>query len=72
MQSKNLFDLEYIGNPFIWYNKRKAEGVIFSRFDHAIANYFWIKVYLNATLKHLPIICSDHGPIVLNMSPNVV
>lgn len=37
IQNNNCIDLRYIGNPFIWHNKRKHENTIFCWLDHMLA-----------------------------------
>lgn len=58
--------------PLLGIINRKAEGVIFSRLDRVLVNHPWIKRYPNATSIHLPIIGSDHAPVILNISPTVL
>lgn len=56
--SINLFIiviLGYAGNPFIWYNKRKKENVIFVKLHRAFANYLWLNLYPNFILANLSI-----------------
>lgn len=45
---------------------RKDHAAIFSRLDHAMANFQWICLYPSIVVEHLPIIGSDHGPILNN------
>jgi hypothetical protein len=36
------------------------------RLDRAVANELWRTMCPKATLKHLPMIASDHAPLILN------
>lgn len=65
----SLIDLGYKGNKFTWYNKTKADKDIFARLDQAPVDHIWSYLYPDAVLTNLPIVKSDHAPILLNMPP---
>lgn len=65
----------YMSNQFTWHNKRKADQAIFGIYDRALVNLYRLNQFPNINLTNLPIIGSNHGPILLNMplsssSPN--
>jgi len=47
-------------------NRREEEKFVMERLDRAFASVDWINAYPNYALKNLPIIQSDHGPIILD------
>lgn len=63
-----LIDLGATGLPFMWNNKRMDTGAIFERYDRALSNYQRLKLYSSATVQNLPIVDSDHAPILLNIA----
>lgn len=54
--------------PFTRHNKRGSNNAVLARPDRALANVHWLKLYLSAILYNLPIIGSDHSPILHDMS----
>lgn len=36
VQTNNLTDLRYIGNPFTWHNRTEKENASFARLDRAL------------------------------------
>ncbi|KAK9265469.1 hypothetical protein L1049_012595 [Liquidambar formosana] len=61
----NLIDIGHIGLPYTWYNKREGIDAIFERLDRVLVNLDWLNDYPNAWVDNLPIMGSDHGPILL-------
>ena len=47
-------------------NNKEEDGFVRERLDRTFANVEWVNSYPHYTLKNLPIIDSDHGPILLN------
>ena len=47
-------------------NNRKEEGFVMVRLDRAFATADWVNSYPHYSLHNLPIVDSDHGPILLN------
>ena len=47
-------------------NRREEEKFVMERLDRAFASVDWINAYPNYALKNLPIIQSNHGPIILD------
>ena len=65
VQDFGLVDLEYNGNPFTWCNKRNGRNRIKERLDRGLSNHDWILLFLEASVKHLPVAASEHNPILI-------
>ena len=53
-------DLEFKGPSFTW-----ARGSLHKRLDRAICNDNWIERFSDTSVLHLPKVCSDHRPILV-------
>lgn len=58
-------DLNFIGNPFKWSNRRDNDSVIFQRIDRALGNDRWFDCFPDCIVYHLIALGSDHCPILL-------
>ena len=67
---QGMIDLGYFGNPFTCSDKRHGKGNICERLDRCIANKEWNSIFSNAAVTHLPLLPSNHCPIVLNVKVN--
>lgn len=47
-------------------NNREEEDFVMEKLERAFASVYWVDTYSNYALKNLPIIHSDHGPIILD------
>lgn len=47
-------------------NKRDGEDFVMERLDRAFASVDWVNAYPGYSLRNLPIVRSDHGPILLD------
>ncbi|XP_021807878.1 uncharacterized protein LOC110751684 [Prunus avium] len=56
------------GVPFTWCNGHHDNSIIYERLDRALANPNWMSLYPHCELQNLPILRSDHGPILLTCS----
>lgn len=68
LNNLGLIDLGFNGNPFTWNNKRTGLRNIQQRIDRGVANSDWLTLFPHASITHLPIISSDHAPLLLNTS----
>ncbi|PNT76038.1 hypothetical protein BRADI_1g43245v3 [Brachypodium distachyon] len=59
-----LLDLGYNGPAYTWTNKRFTSHPIYRRLDHCLANSEWCASFPNTNVYNLPIILSDHAPIL--------
>ncbi|XP_074283125.1 uncharacterized protein LOC141607670 [Silene latifolia] len=65
--SNGLVDLPFFGPRFTWMNSQLHSATIFERLDRAYANQDWCQLFPNASITHLPILVSDHAPIILSL-----
>ena len=63
----HLCDLTTIGQGYTWINNREDEDPVMERLDRAFAMVEWVNMYPLYSLRNLPIIHSDHGPILLDL-----
>jgi hypothetical protein len=61
-----LFDLGFSGPAYTWTNKRFSSKPIFERLDRCLANAEWCTIFPNTNVFNLPIILSDHAPILIS------
>lgn len=69
INNNGLIDMGYEGYAFTWNNKRSGLANIQERLDRGFANSDWRVQFLNATITHLPIIQSDHKPLLVALNP---
>ena len=62
--------IEAKGLSFTWMNKRKGTDFVMENLDIAFANIAWFDFYPDCVVTNLPIIHSDHGPIILDTEPH--
>ena len=62
-----LCDLSASSQRFTWMNKREDEDFVMERLDRAFGSVEWVNQYPFYSLKNLPIVRSDHGPILLDL-----
>jgi hypothetical protein len=61
-----LFDLGYSGPAYTWTNKRFYSNLVFERLDRCLVNAEWCGVFPNTNVFNLPIMLSDHAPILVS------
>ncbi|XP_074270960.1 uncharacterized protein LOC141594873 [Silene latifolia] len=61
----SLLDVPFFGPLYTWLNNRSDDQLIMERLDRAYANTEWLHLFPAASLMHLPILVSDHAPIIL-------
>ncbi|KAF3962232.1 hypothetical protein CMV_013230 [Castanea mollissima] len=66
LRDLHLCDLSASGQRFTWINNREEENFVMERLDRAFG-VEWVNQYPFYSLKNLPIIRSDHGPILLDL-----
>uniref|UniRef100_A0A803PIJ1 Reverse transcriptase domain-containing protein n=1 Tax=Cannabis sativa TaxID=3483 RepID=A0A803PIJ1_CANSA len=59
-------DLGFKGCKYTWLNKRFNGGLIRERIDRVIVNTEWLSGCPNGGVHNLPIVASDHGPLILD------
>ena len=58
--------IEAKGLPYTWMNKRSGDNFVMEKLDRVFGNMAWLDCYPHCLVRNLPIIASDHGPIVLD------
>ena len=61
-----LCDLNAKGQHFTWMNGHRDESFVMEKLDRAFATVDWINSNPHYALRNLPILRSDHGPIILD------
>uniref|UniRef100_A0A803MQX2 Endonuclease/exonuclease/phosphatase domain-containing protein n=1 Tax=Chenopodium quinoa TaxID=63459 RepID=A0A803MQX2_CHEQI len=64
-----LTSIHSMGLKYTWCNNR-VQDPIYEQLDRAYANNDWKFLFPNAKLWNLPIMFSDHSPVVLDLSSN--
>ncbi|KAJ4842985.1 hypothetical protein Tsubulata_036399 [Turnera subulata] len=62
MDTCSLEDLGYQGPQFTWHR-----GLVWERLDRALANQSWLQTFPSAQVFHLPTLCSDHCPLLIDL-----
>ena len=62
----SLAPIESKGLSHTWMNKRKVDHFVMEKLDRAIGSIAWLETNPHYLVKNLPILCSDHGPILLD------
>jgi len=65
-----LIDLGYSGPAYTWTNKRFTTKPTFERLDRCLGNADWCQAYPHTVVYHLPMLYSDHAPILAVMNPS--
>ncbi|XP_022137804.1 uncharacterized protein LOC111009151 [Momordica charantia] len=66
-----LIDLGSSGPKFTWKGPLIAGfDRVFERLDRALANSHWQLAFLDTSVRVLPMVLSDHHPIILNYAPS--
>ena len=61
-----LFDLGYSGPAYTWTNKCFSSVLVFERLDRCFVNAEWCNYFPNTNVFNLPIMLSDHAPILVS------
>ena len=61
-----LPELQHQGVWFTWTNSRSGSHATFERLDRAFVTQSWLQLFPNAMFQNLPIIRSDHSPLILD------
>ncbi|GLT60633.1 hypothetical protein SLA2020_333910 [Shorea laevis] len=65
MESCELQEIGFKGNPYTWTNSRAGPANVQHRLDRALANSDWFQCYPHAQILHELKIGSDHSPLIL-------
>lgn len=64
-----LLELPFHGSRFTWSSNRMNEECILERSDRGYSTSQWKNLYPEASIVNLPILVSDHAPILLDTQP---
>ncbi|KAL0420929.1 UNVERIFIED_CONTAM: hypothetical protein Slati_3115800 [Sesamum latifolium] len=69
-----LHDVGCTGDSFTWSNRHISPHTVLKRLDRACANLGWSHLFPNATVIHLPVMCSDHKALLIQLEegPRIV
>ncbi|XP_074278432.1 uncharacterized protein LOC141602021 [Silene latifolia] len=62
-----LVDIPFFGPRFTWMNGQFGDNCIMERLDRAYATHEWFDMFPHTSLLNLPILISDHSPIILQL-----
>ena len=61
----SLMDIPFKGVNYTWTNNRQGEDLILERIDRGFCTSNWKENFPNSMIINLPILLSDHSPILL-------
>ncbi|XP_074289270.1 uncharacterized protein LOC141614425 [Silene latifolia] len=64
----DLLDIPFFGPPCTWMNSRHDNSLLYERLDKGYASSQWLHLFPSAYVLHLPILVSDHAPIILHFN----
>ncbi|XP_042974760.1 uncharacterized protein LOC122306398 [Carya illinoinensis] len=67
IESCSPSDMGYICKKFTWTNSRSRQAFIKERIDRALCNMAWSELFPFSKVYNLPILSSDHCPILITM-----
>ncbi|KAL0357534.1 UNVERIFIED_CONTAM: putative mitochondrial protein [Sesamum calycinum] len=62
-----LHDIGCMGDPFTWSNRHIYPHTVSERLDRACANLDWSHLFPDASVSHIPVACSDHKAVVVQL-----
>ena len=72
MNECQMMDLGFSEPKFTWTKKKELGCLIQCRLDRCWANPIWKSFFPEANVTHLARVNSNHCPLLLNLSPNIV
>lgn len=66
----NFLDLGFSVPAYTWSNKQFATNPVFERLDRCLGNPEWCAALPASTVLHLPMMKSDHAPILMVLQSN--
>lgn len=69
LDSCSLMDLDSKCCKFTWTNNREGADLVKKRLDRALCNWPWRIQFPSAKVFALPVIGSDHSPLLLTLEP---
>lgn len=69
LDDSHLMDVDLQGCKFTWISNPRDVIVTREKIDKFLANWEWRRLYPHAIATAMPIVNSDHSPIVLQPNP---
>lgn len=69
IEREGLVDLGYTGSKFTWSRGNQTDTLKVARLDRALGNIEWKILFPEAEVIHLPMVSSDHAPLLINTDP---
>lgn len=66
-----LVDIAYTRPRFTWTRGKNDDIFRGARLDRALCSVDWLDAFPESNVTHLPAICFDHNPILLNTNSNI-
>jgi hypothetical protein len=64
VKQRGFIDLGYSGSAYTWTNKRFSTNPTYERTDRCLGNAEWCVAFSSTTIYHLPMMRTDHAPIL--------
>lgn len=71
LNKSELMDMELHGSKYTWISNPRDGFMTRERIDRVLANWAWRQRFPNAMVLALPIVYSDHAPLILKPKPNL-
>ena len=68
----NQYSLSASRQRYIWMNNREDADLVMERLDRAFVSIDWLNQYPSYSLRNLPIVKSDYGPIILDFDTSLL
>ncbi|XP_073151932.1 uncharacterized protein [Henckelia pumila] len=65
--NQDLIDMGYVGSKFTWIRGLSSNTYKGARLDRGVCNVDWKKLFPEAKVIHLPILQSDHEPLLVKL-----
>ncbi|KAK6784428.1 hypothetical protein RDI58_017883 [Solanum bulbocastanum] len=66
IELNELYQVQFKGSPFTWWNDRADSACIFERLDIILMNNVFHGQFNFTKVEHLPRTSSDHAPILFS------
>lgn len=70
LEDCGLSEINYSGDKFTGFNKRRGDCLIFEHLDRYLCSGDWKAIYPNASVMNLEFYGSDHRLILINLCPD--
>ncbi|KAL0427102.1 UNVERIFIED_CONTAM: hypothetical protein Slati_2885000 [Sesamum latifolium] len=67
LDSVDVYDLGFEGNPFTWCNHHSEPEIIYKRLDRVCVDFAWRSKFPNTVVHHIPTSSSDHTVLLIDI-----